>query len=284
MDTKKVKWFLIFTFTSSYILQIIAGENEARGLGPLIMFTPLISCFLVGADVNEMGWIPKIEGNIKPILIAWLSPVVLDIAGAVLFFVVFPDSFDGTAESWAINYPEEYQMIIEEYGSFGSYVLEQIIKMIMGAFIGMITAIGEEAGWRGFLYPQLKKGFGKIKALIIGGIIWSFFHFVIIVFYGFNYGLEYIGAPVMGMLVFAVFCIADGIIADYVYEKTECIWIPALFHGAINSTGIGILFDNECHPERSIFGPCIVGMISMLPTVAFAVYLLYKEKYYEREY
>ena len=258
MDTKKVKWFLIFTFTSSYILQIIAGENEARGLGPLIMFTPLISCFLVGADVNEMGWIPKIEGNIKPILIAWLSPVVLDIAGTALFFIVFPDSFDGTAESWAINYPEEYQMIIEEYGSFGSYVLEQIIKMIMGAFIGMITAIGEEAGWRGFLYPQLKKGFGKIKALIIGGIIWSFFHFVIIVFYGFNYGLEYIGAPVMGMLVFAVFCIADGIIADYVYEKTECIWIPALFHGAINSTGIGILFDNECHPERGIFGPSIV--------------------------
>jgi membrane protease YdiL (CAAX protease family) len=88
----------------------------------------------------------------------------------------------------------------------------------------------------------------------------------------------------MGMLVFAVFCIADGIIADYVYEKTECIWIPALFHGAINSTGIGILFDNECHPERSIFGPDLVGMISMLPTVAFAVYLLYKEKYYEREY
>lgn len=201
-----------------------------------------------------------------------------------MFFVVFPDRFDGTAESWAINYPEEYQMIIEEHGSFGSYVLEQIIKMIMGAYIGMITAIGEEAGWRGFLYPQLKKGFGKIKALIIGGIIWSFFHFVIIVFYGFNYGLEYIGAPVMGMLVFAVFCIADGIIADYVYEKTECIWIPALFHGAINSTGIGILFDNECHPERSIFGPCIVGMISMLPTVAFAVYLLYKEKDYEREY
>ena len=99
MDTKKVKWFLIFTFTSSYILQIIAGENELREMAPLIMFTPLISCFLVGADVNEMGWIPKIEGNIKPILIAWLSPVVLDIAGAVLFFVVFPDRFDGTAES-----------------------------------------------------------------------------------------------------------------------------------------------------------------------------------------
>ena len=281
MDTKKVKWFLIFTFTSSYILQFIAGENELREMAPLIMFTPLIYCFLVGADVKEMGWIPKIEGNIKPFLIAWFSPIVLDIAGAVLFFVVFPDRFDGTAESWAINYPEEYQMIIEEYGSFGRYVLEQIIKMIMEAFIGMITAIGEEAGWRGFLYPQLKKGFGKIKALIIGGIIWSFFHFVIIVFYGFNYGLEYIGAPVMGMLVFAVFCIADGIIADYVYEKTECIWIPALFHGAINSTGIGILFDNECHPERSIFGPDLVGMISMLPTVAFAVYLLYKEKDYE---
>lgn len=284
MDTKKIKWFLIFTFTSSYILQIISGENELREMAPLIMFMPLISCFLVGADVNAMGWIPKIEGNIKPILIAWLSPVVLDIAGTALFFIVFPDSFDGTAESWAINYPEEYQTIIEEYGSFGSYVLEQIIKMIMGAFIGMITAIGEEAGWRGFLYPQLKKGFGKIKALIIGGIIWSFFHFVIIVFYGFNYGLEYIGAPVMGMLVFAVFCIADGTIADYVYEKTECIWVPALFHGAINSTGIGILFDNECHPERSIFGPNLVGIISMLPTVAFAVYLLYKEKDYEREY
>ena len=44
-------------------------------------------------------------------------------------------------------------MIMEEHGSFGSYVFEQVIKIIMGAFIGMITAIGEEVGWRGFLYP-----------------------------------------------------------------------------------------------------------------------------------
>ena len=37
----------------------------------------------------------------------------------------------------------------------------------------MFVALGEEVGWRGALYPYLKKKFGDTKGRIVGGAIWG---------------------------------------------------------------------------------------------------------------
>ena len=52
---------------------------------------------------------------------------------------------------------------------------------------------------------------------------------------GYEYGTDYIGAPVMGLLAFCVFTVSTGIISYHLYEKSYSIWLPALFHGAVNT-------------------------------------------------
>ena len=60
-----------------------------------------------------------------------------------------------------------------------------------------------------------------------------------------KYGTTYWGAPVTGSLLFCVITIAMGILFDVLYEKTNCIWVPALCHGEINAfAGVPTLFLN----------------------------------------
>ena len=75
----------------------------------------------------------------------------------------------------------------------------------------MIAALGEEIGWRGFLYPQLEAGVGRRKGWILGGIIWGAWHWPLIWLIGYEYGaaagnsVGYAGFPVTGMLLFLLF-------------------------------------------------------------------------------
>ena len=96
--------------------------------------------------------------------------------------------------------------------------------------------MGKEVGWCGFLYPQLKARFGCRTGLVLGGVIWGAWHWPVIWLLGYEYGSEYFGFPVAGMLLFAVVTIALGFIADWTYEKTDGIWLPHLFHGTFNAT------------------------------------------------
>lgn len=42
---------------------------------------------------------------------------------------------------------------------------------ISSSFLLSFGALGEEIGWRTYLYPKLEEPYGTTKAVIIGGII-----------------------------------------------------------------------------------------------------------------
>ena len=140
----------------------------------------------------------------------------------------------------------------------------------------MIFAVGEEAGWRGFLYPELTKGFGKVKSWIIGGLIWSGFHYPALAIGGHDYGFNYFGAPVLGIVVFTIACTALGVLHEIIYDKTKCIWYPALLHGAINAafTIYNMVLNGEHYDKiekLTILGPSNLALISGIPLILTAV-------------
>jgi membrane protease YdiL (CAAX protease family) len=47
--------------------------------------------------------------------------------------------------------------------------------VLVGAFINVIPAIGEELGWRGWLLPK-RMPLGTVPALVLSGIIWGIWH------------------------------------------------------------------------------------------------------------
>lgn len=63
-------------------------------------------------------------------------------------------------------------------------IMPFLIMATLGLFGSMITAVGEETGWRGFLLTELRRtlDYGQLNWAI--GIIWYVYHMPLIVFSG----------------------------------------------------------------------------------------------------
>ena len=285
-DKKGTIKYLVWTFLIAWIMQIIVAVLYQNGLAmvgqllmALLMFSPLVGVLLSGNKLSGMGWKPHLKGKIKFLLAAWFLPVVLTAIGAVLYFLVFPKHFDlsGAYLVEAVG-PEVLEQLEAQGLTYPWYILINVVSCIAYVpLINMFAAVGEEAGWRGFLYPQLKAGFGKRKGWLFGGIIWGIWHWPVIWLIGYEYGTDYVGFPIVGMLIFCIFTTVAGILCDWLYEKTHCIWIPSIFHGAINAAGtLPMAVCITSTGSARLLGPAPNGVLAGLPFIIFAVILLFK--------
>ena len=237
------------------------------------MYMPLLSVLIAGIPLKGMGFIPHLKGKTRYIFFSLWMPAVLSIIGGVLFFVIFPNAYDGEFETMrslmqeagALEQLEAKGLTIESY-----LVISTIQAVTIAPFINMLFALGEEIGWRGAMYPYLKGKLGVTKGRIVGGVIWGCWHWPAMILAGYEYGKEYLGAPVLGPIIFCLSTTAMGILIDYVYEKTGTIWMPSLMHGAINAFTIFAYMTKPEYADKAILGPAYIGIISMIPMSALA--------------
>ena len=292
MDKKKVIKYVIITYVIAWALQIagslymvnnpgMTGVMVFRGCLAVCMFGPLVAALIVKADFRSMGWKPKFKGNIGWLFFSAYVMAVPMVLGAALFYVIFPNLLDMSG-SYLIAQGEAMGVDIEEQLAnagltIQTYMLTSVAACIYVPFLNIITAIGEEVGWRGFLYPELNKSFGKVGTWLIGGTIWGVFHFPAMLLGGYEYGFDYLGAPVLGLVVFTICCIVLGIFEEIIYDRTKCIWYAALLHGSFNAVvNIPQLFINANNPDINkymVLGPLPNGLIAMIPLVVFAAIL-----------
>lgn len=278
--------YLFWTFLIAWIMQVIVALLTWNGLAVIgqllmavMMFVPMVSVPLSGQKLSAMGWKPRIKGNVRTLLASWLLPALLTAVGTVLYFLVFPSHFDLSGEYLKANAGAEVLEQLEAQGlTYPMYVMVTVAGCLTSApLINMFLAVGEEAGWRGFLYPQLKARFGKRKGLLIGGIIWGMWHFPLIGLIGYEYGTDYVGFPFLGMLLFCVFAVSAGILCDWVYEKSGCIWFPSILHGAVNAAAIVPMALCTVNTGSAILlGPTPIGLLAGVPMLLLAVALFLK--------
>ena len=91
---------------------------------------------------------------------------------------------------------------------------------------------------------------------------------------GYEYGTNYLGAPVLGLFVWCIVCFALNTLLDWLYEKTGCIWVPSIAHGAFNAVAaLFMVLTNPADSYYNVLGPAPIGLIGMLPMLAAAVWL-----------
>lgn len=286
--------YILFTFTSALIIQAIISNDvnsgsiaqmmEASYLSSLNMLTPTIGALIARARFSEMGWNPRFSSNSKLLLFALLMPTVFTLVGAGLYFLVFPDDFDTSGKLLSESELDALAEFKADGRSYADFVTGEIVSSVFSFYliIAIFWGLCEEIGWRGFLYPELKKYTRRTKALILGGVIHGAWHFPLMVLMGYEYGTDYIGAPFLGLVAFCIFTVSTGIISDYLYVKSKSIWFPAIFHGAVNSSFNPRFLRGDEHPERTIFGPAEIGLISGIPIVIAAAVILYIENKNEK--
>lgn len=288
MDKKKLTIYLIATFGIAWILQVAGSMFALKGnsllftaLLSISMYAPFLGTLFAKIPFRGMGFKPKFKGNLKYIALAWLFPAVFTALGAVLYFLIFPERMDLTGMYLRETGGEAVLELLAAQGiTLPAYMLITIAASVIYApFINMLFALGEEVGWRGALNPMLKEHFGKRAGRLIGGVIWGAWHWPVMILAGYEYGKGYWGEPVLGMVMFCLFTTASGTLLDFLYERSKCIWIPALAHGAINAMcSVPMLFLNTAYSDRLTVGPLPIGFVSMIPMLIAAGIVLWKQK------
>ena len=287
--TQVVK-YLVWTFVLAYAVQFGAAQvynHVNTTVGQLIvaamMFVPTLGVLLAGGRLAGMGWKLQVRKNVKMILTAWFGPAVLTAIGAFLYFLIFPGHFDLSGKYFTMTGGSELLDQMEAQGlTYPIYVLISAVSAVTyGPLINTFIALGEEIGWRGFLYPQLKARFGRRNGWLLGGAIWGAWHWPLIWLIGYEYGAAaanpagYFGFPIVGMLLFCMITMGWGILHDWLYERTGSIWIPAIFHGAINAAAnIPLLMCLPNTGSARLLGPAPMGLLAGLPFIGLAYVML----------
>ena len=210
---------------------------------------------LLGIDFKGRKWIYFV--------IALFLPWIYMELGNALTLLISPNAFD----------PHNSELLGLADNERAVVYIQPIAAIVSGA-AASFAALGEEAGWRGYMMPKMIKLWGFGKAVVIGGIIWGMWHWPLTCV-GHNFGTEYFGYPFTGFAAMCVMCIFMGIILTFVTYKSGSIW-PAAFLHAINNGSPSVLqyFINTDKVSGWRSDSVASFLIWMLPMMTIAVYIL----------
>ena len=158
------------------------------------------------------------------------------------------------------------------------YLIVMIVMSLTFIPISQILfSFGEEAGWRGVMYPYFKEHFGKNIGRIIGGALWGVWHWPLIILGNYFYGNEYPGYPVLGPVMICIALIAYGFLIDWLYEKTGSIIIASLAHSAMNASAMPLMLIVTAS-SNEILGPSAFALFPVIPVIIVAVLIGFSKK------
>ena len=268
---KHIRIYLLFSFSSTWLMWVIINNFEFQDyMSSILMivsvYMPAITVWVMKIftkedDITIVSLEPHVKKNTRWYLIAWILPIVFTFLSALLYYSIFSNDFDLTDN------------LLRTDG------IKILTAILIHPFINTFLCLGEEMGWRGFLFPELIKHVSRNKTHILVGVIWGLWHIPLTIV-GHNYGLEYFGYPWSGVLTLCIFTFASGVFLSWLTENSSSIWPAALGHSTINSMGkIPYLFLSTENPSNRLFGPAITGLISALPMIILAIILIIKERH-----
>ncbi len=258
-------------------LAALAQPGAYTVLWSLFSVLPVLATILTRVITKDKSpWYlkPNLRQSWKTYLFAAFLPGVAIFLSGLLYFSLFPQDLDLTARN-----------LVAQYGQYGApeniLFTVQTVILIGLAFIVLsplvlpvhLFALGEEIGWRGYLLPILLKFTSPRKAILLHGLLWGLAHAPLI-YFGFNYGSDYWGAPLTGILMMTLVCVVLGMWLAYVTIQSESILPAVLLHGASNVIGEMAAFVSFLSVSP-LLGPNLTGLIGMSGLLLGAAILLW---------
>lgn len=148
----------------------------------------------------------------------------------------------------------------------GFLALAAFQAIVIGPFLGLLLAFGEEYGWRGFLQGELIK-MGKVRGILLLGVIWGVWHYPVILM-----GHNYPGRPLLGVVLMTGYTIGLAFVLGYIMLRTGSVWLVAFLH-AVNNQTAAFLFGLVYQPDDTAFsfGIGIPGLFLLALIVLLAL-------------
>ena len=188
--TKRIWLYLVLTFAISSVfstLIITAGSISAASNRYVfcLMWSPgiaaLITCRLTDKNYDVIGW--KL-GAARFQIMSYVLPLIYCTLCYVFLWGLRLGGFPNP------GYVAEAAKSFGWKGDHTAIVLcwQFILVATAGVLKGCGNTLGEELGWRGYLTPQLYKSCSFTSTSVIIGLIWSVWHFPVLLFADYNSG------------------------------------------------------------------------------------------------
>jgi len=272
---KKITIFLILTvcFSAlSYFPILSAGTVGVQG-GVFIltlMWSPglaaILTQLIATRSLRGMGWS---LGSTRWLGIAWILPVLYALPVYAITWLtglgIFPN-------------PSRVARLAEEYSSTSTAATVTIFvlfSLTLDMVFPLLSALGEEIGWRGLFVPELAKTTTFTKTALISGIVWAAWHMPGI----FLADLNDTGIPnLYAAIMFAVLIISISFPFAWLTLKSGSLWPAVLLHAFHNQLIQGIL--NKLTGKDAITpyitGEYGIGMALTGLVVAFVFWRMYQ--------
>ena len=210
---KEIITYVILTFFLSLIGYYLVINSKVIGISPFIAMLCLMWCPALSAIITSLAYEKNIRGiGWKLGRVRWLViGYTLPICYSTLAYGII----------WLFGFA-----IINPNYQFNIFSL-----IILGTLFNIAFAAGEEIGWRGFLVPHLYKLTGSFtKTSLITGIIWSVWHFPLIIS-----GVYLAKMPMDFQLLFLVITVtAMTFPISWLRLKSGSVWPAVLLHASHN--------------------------------------------------
>ena len=183
-------------------------------------FGPTLAAYVMfRITEGQEGWL-RLRSRIRQLRVGWKWYVfiLLGIPAMILLgMLVMPGaaaSFQGLPKYFLVSYPFLFVLIF-----FGG------------------GPLGEEIGWRGFALPRMQSRFGPLKATLLLGVLWAFWHFPEF------FSSAQLGGPGTGLSafyihlpIFLLMVVAIAIIMTWVFNHTGgSVFIAILLHASFDT-------------------------------------------------
>lgn len=261
-------------------------RQARRGIGVFLVLLVALSApaaVLTLATRSELGvlllmWAPGVAALIaRVVLREGFDDISLHLGGsrgrrACLFALGYPVAVAAIAYGvgWLTGLAE-YTTPNGQAPGWHAFVAQLLIGLVIGTTVGMLFALGEELGWRGYLLTRLVDA-GIPQPILVGGLIWAVWHLPLII------GGSYLGGHGGSVAVIAPLFVIQIVVVSYVFARvrldTGSIWPAVVLHGTWNEV-IQSVFDTHTTGERAWLWLGEQGLL-LLAANAIGAFLLYR--------
>ncbi|HET9908047.1 MAG TPA: CPBP family intramembrane glutamic endopeptidase [Anaerolineales bacterium] len=288
VDWKRVWIFITFAFGIAWLVAL--ALYFTGGLKPNTSTILVLAVGYMGAPalahiltrlVTREGWQglylrPNFRQGRLYWLICWVAPAVFTFTGMAIFFGLYPQYFDRSLT--AVKQLMESSALAEgqptpAINPWVIVISQTLTALLIAPILNAIPILGEEFGWRAYLQPKLMPLGGR-KTMLLMGIIWGLWHAPLIAM-GHNYGMEYPGAPWLGILTTLWIMFILGTFLGWAVLRAGSVWPAVIGHGAFNGIAGIYVFFMQGNPNL-LLGPSAAGIIGSLGLAVFALIIFLK--------
>lgn len=284
LNKRSLTYYLIFTFLLTYgigfIVYLLGGLWEVPLLSTSIMLIPALVAIIVILMTEQWKNFSTFRqtlgirlGKKRYIFIYPFFTLIIIVFIYLLTYFIFPEVFIPRSKLPAVM--EEFQLQLGTTPVIVQILVVFFLNSVLGSVINIPFLLGEEIGWRSFLYPRLEKLYHHRLAVLIGGVIWGVWHAPMILM-----GHNYPSTPILGVFMMTLFCIPVGMIFYYFYIKSGSILPVALAHGVLNQTASTI---HMIFIDQQVIQPVIHGVTGVVGIITFSVFAFILYKRWPRE-